>query len=116
MGLQTPEDTPAWLIWLLAGLPSVVDDVDADALTVWVVHGIVLFAERSAPSLRDSKDAGRRAVASLAMHRTGGNLSRASRDTGTSRKVFREALRAAGLHPWPETSTQPRDRYRLGND
>lgn len=85
---------------LLDALPSAVEDVDANALTAWVVYGAILFGNRSTPSLRERKETARAAMASLAMHRSGGNLSEAARQTGTSRKVLREALRLAGLHPW----------------
>jgi len=73
--------------------------VDPEGIAVWILVGTVLFG----PNLTTLAEVKRRAagaVAVLAMVRTRGNLTRASKSLSVSRRCLRETLKAAGRYPW----------------
>jgi len=78
-------------------LPPLVRAVDVDAVVVWAAAGAVLFSGRL-PRLRDAGLLAKRTVASLALHRTGGNVTKAAKLVGASRKSLRLAARSAEAH------------------
>lgn len=90
-------DANAWVAWTLAGLYACAmpdedakreDDGEARHRGPWMPSVRVMMAEA------------RRVAVVVAMHRHGGNLSRAAQALETSRRALRETLRAAGLYPW----------------
>jgi Bacterial regulatory protein, Fis family len=85
-------DASAWIAWGLAGLhacavPSEITDGQAPH-DPWV------------PSIRVMVSEARRAAIVIAMHRHRGNMTRAAKALGTSRRALRDALKGAGLYPW----------------
>ena len=89
-------DASAWIGWALAGLHACAlpsehareGDGQARRRGPWVPSVHVMVREA------------RRVAVVVAMHRHGGNLSRAAMALGTSRRSLRSALKAAGLYPW----------------
>jgi hypothetical protein len=85
-------DPSAWIVWGLAGLdacavPSEIIDVQGRR-DPWV------------PPIRVMVREARRAAIVIAMHRHRGNMTHAAKALGTSRRLVRDALKAAGLYPW----------------
>lgn len=86
-------------------LPPSVTEVDAGAWIAWSVVGLVLFSGGRTPTLAEVVAEARRLLLALLMERLGGNITRVARAAGTSRRMVRERLRAAGLYgldPWFE--------------
>ncbi len=79
--------------------PMLVHDVDIDALWDWVSVGANLF-QGGLPSMAALRRESKRFAVSLAMTRSGGNLSQAARMLCIQRKPLREALQSVGLYPW----------------
>lgn len=87
-------DVVSWIAWAQAGLyacalPEREDDREAKPRGPW------------APPIRTVVAEARRVAIVIAMHRNGGNLSRAATALKTSRRALRDALKRAGLYPWP---------------
>jgi len=93
-------------------LPLLVREVDVDALMIWAAAGAVLFSEKM-PSLRNAGVMAKRTVALLALHRTGGNITKAAALVGTSRRSLRIAARCGPsdidvpYQPVPAPGTAP---------
>lgn len=95
--------------------------IDAGAWVAWCLAGLHVFErfdvgqepDVEAPSWLDViGDVAKRVVTVLAMRRMSGNLSHAALGLRTSRRVLRERLKAAGLHPWPR-APEPTPQQRL---
>lgn len=77
--------------------PAVLDDVDMEIWAVWALTGLRLFSG-DPPTLRVVTLESRRVLLLAALGRHGGNITRMARAVGTSRRVLREHLKAAGLY------------------
>lgn len=85
-------DSGAWVAWCLAGLQACAVPPETTSAQ-----------ERPdpwAPPIRVMVNAARGAAVAIAMLRHDGNLTRAAKSLGTSRRALREALKQAGLYPW----------------
>ena len=90
-------DATAWIAWALGGLYACALPVDTEGEDIdqakrrgpWVPSFQVMVAEA------------RRVATVIAMHRHGGNITRASEALGTSRRALREALKRAGTYQPP---------------
>lgn len=92
-------DVDAWLVWAEAGLALFVTSSSAEAgeEESEEQRGVRCSAM---PSLNAIIGEARRIAIVVAMVRSGGNLSHAAEELGTSRSALRVQLRAAGLYPW----------------
>lgn len=100
LGLDPEEPTPGERAASLGEpLPLIVAGLDVGAWLAWCLAGLPLF-EGELPTLRRTKLIAARILTALAMLRTKGCISEASTLTRTTRKVFRDNLRSAGLYPW----------------
>lgn len=88
-------DVVSWIAWALAGLY-------ACALPSTGPRGEDEPGRRGpwVPPVRVLMREARRVAVVVAMHRHDGNLTRAATALGTSRRVLRDTLKAAGLYPW----------------
>ena len=75
--------------------------VDPGAWIAWCVGGLVLLDGEGQPSRSSAIDEAKRMIAAMAMHRWGGNLTRAAKMLDTSRRALRDSLRHLQLYPWP---------------
>ncbi len=74
-------------------------DVDANGWLAWMVAGAYLFSG-GMPTMETIRQEAKRIAVTLAMFRSGGNITEAAAMLGIARKVLRDNLRAAGLYPW----------------
>ena len=101
LGLPPGQPAPGELAATVRrSMPAVVRGLDAGGWIAWCLAGMAVFTEGPRPLMSRVRAESKRLVVSVAMLRSAGNLSRAAKTLGTSRKVLRDNLRAAGLYPW----------------
>lgn len=101
LGMAPDEPIPEITVALRRSMPLATDSLDRIGWLAWCLVGLVLFAD-GLPDLRRIRLESKRVAVVLGMFRAAGNISRAARALGVSRKVLRDNLRAAGLYPWGE--------------
>lgn len=92
--------------------PSAVRGLDAEGWLAWCLSGLLVF-EGGEPTIARARFESRRTVTALALLRSRGNLSRAARSLGKSRKGLRDSLREFELYPWPRAEDRRIPRHGL---
>jgi len=77
---------------------AILHDVDADAWLAWSLAGLRLFAAPQLPTWEQTATHARHVLLSLAVQRSGRNISGMARWLDTSRRWVREHLRALERH------------------
>ncbi|MCA9706347.1 MAG: hypothetical protein KDK70_10905 [Myxococcales bacterium] len=95
---RRPDDPTSLLDETLQEALETLSTVDTTLLSRWILAGVSLFEDGRVPTLRETIDAGRRAVLAVAYERYGGNITHLAEAMGTSRRSAREQLKRYGLY------------------